>query len=69
MSISRTIRGLTAEHFGSIANLARELGWSYSKACRIVTGKQEPTISDVRDLAKIFKLDKAEDIVSVFSLS
>jgi len=65
----RTIRGLAVDYYGSIANLAREIGWSYSKMSRIAAGKQEPTISDMRKLAKALHLENADDIVSVFSLS
>lgn len=65
---ARSIRGLAVDYYGSIANLAREIGWSYSKTSRIAAGKQEPTVSEMRELAKALHLESSDDIVSVFSL-
>lgn len=68
MSGNRTIRGLAVDHYGSLANLALKLGWSYSKVSRIANGQQEPNASEMRELAKALHLETADDIVSVFSL-
>lgn len=69
MNGSRTIRGLAVDYYGSLANLAQKLGWSYSKVSRIANGQQEPSASEMRDLSKALHLEKADDIVSVFSLA
>lgn len=68
MTGTRTIRGLAVDCYGSLANLAQELGWSYSKVNRIANGQQEPNASEMRDLSKALHLTDADDIVSVFSL-
>lgn len=68
MSGNRTIRGLAVEYYGSLTNLALALRWSYSKVSRIANGQQEPSVSDIRELAKALRLETADDIVSVFSL-
>ena len=69
MASTRTVRGLAVEHYGSVSNLAREMGWSYSKASRIANGQQEPTAKEMRELSKFLHLEDADDIVSVFSLA
>lgn len=63
-----TLKELTRERMGSVANLAREMGWSHSKTRRVIIGVQEPTPGEMRALANALKLESAEEIAAVFRL-
>lgn len=60
--------GLVVSKFGSIRKLADALGWSYSKAYRIITGTQEPGAADIATLSDIWPNLSGEDILEIFIL-
>ena len=68
MSKPSKLRGLVVSEFGSVSKLAEVLNWSYSKTYRIVAGVQEPTATDINDLADAFPSMGAAEIVDVFIL-
>lgn len=68
MSAPNKLRGLVVSEFGSIRKLAEALGWSYSKAYRIVQGVQEPGATDINALTDALPSMSADEIVSVFLL-
>ena len=53
---------------GSVAKLANEVGWSDAKTRRVVYGEQEPTPTEMRQLAEALGLKSAEEIAAVFHL-
>ena len=63
-----TLRGMVVSAFGNISEFAQEIGWSYSKTYRIVSGEQTPDISDVRDICKALRVKDPEDICKLFYL-
>ena len=62
------LRELVKERCGSVSNLANEVGWSQSKTRRVVCGEQEPTLMEMRQLAKALGLESAEQITAAFHL-
>lgn len=60
--------GLIVSKFGSITKLAEELGWSYSKTYRIVSGAQEPGASEIATLTDIWPDLSREEILEIFIL-
>lgn len=63
-----TLRELLLRKFGSIAKFAEAIGWSYRKAYAIVNHKQEPTASEMEEIAKITEMQSAEEFVRFFYL-
>ena len=62
------LRELVKARCGSVSNLANEVGWSQSKTRRVVCGEQEPTLMEMRQLAKALELESAEEISAAFHL-
>ena len=62
------IRGKVLSVFKSIAEFAQAAGWSYAKALRIVSGKQNPDTEDVRQMCEVLNITDPEQVASVFSL-
>lgn len=69
MALQVSLRSLVTDQYGSIAKFAENLGWSYSKAYRVVSGEQEINTGDIRNVCEALGIVEPEDIVSVFSLS
>ncbi len=62
------LKELVKERWGSVSNLANEVGWSQSKTRRVVCEEQEPTLMEMRQLAKALGLESAEQITAAFHL-
>lgn len=60
--------GLVVSRFGSIRKMAEAVGWSYSKAYRIITGSQEPGATDIATLSDIWPHLSGEEILEIFIL-
>lgn len=63
-----TLRGMVVSIFGNISEFAQSIGWSYSKAYRIVSGDQIPDLNDVREICKALQVADPEDICKIFYL-
>jgi len=68
MQKENILKELTKTRVGSVASLAKEIGWSNSKTRRMISGKQEPTLGEMRELAIALGLETAEEIAAVFHL-
>lgn len=62
------LRELAKDRCGSVSNLANKVRWSQSKTRRVVCGEQEPTLMEMRQLAKALGLESAEEIAAAFHL-
>lgn len=63
------LHGLIMSRYGSIANFANQCGFSYSKAWRLVKGRQPKTEQDMRDLITALGIQESQEIVALFSLA
>lgn len=61
-----TLRELLVRKFGSIAKFAEGIGWSYRKAYAILNGKQEPTASEMEEIAQKADMQSPEEFVRFF---
>lgn len=61
-----TLRELLVRRFGSIAKFAEAIAWSYRKAYAIVNRKQEPTASEMEEIARIAEIASPEEFVRFF---
>jgi len=68
MREEHTLKELTRIRMGSVKSLAKEMGWSQSKTRRMVSGEQEPTSGEMRELANALGLETPEEIAAVFRL-
>ena len=68
MEDGMTLLGLVRSRYRSIGDLARNVGWSYSKTRRIVVGERSPDLNEVRILAAELGLQTAEKVAQVFSI-
>ena len=60
------IRGAVFSKFSSITSFADAIGWSRNKASRILNGIQEPSASDVEQMAMCLNVLDAATFVSIF---
>lgn len=65
MSEEISLRGLVLSKFRSINEFAREIGWSRNKAVRIIDRVQEPTGSEMTQIAELLGL-KQEVFMQIF---
>lgn len=65
MSEEISLRGLVLSKFRSINEFAREIGWSRNKAARIIDRVQEPTGSEMTQIAELLGL-KQEVFMQIF---
>lgn len=63
--MSINIRGYVYSKYKSVFDFADDMGWSHSKASRIVNGQQEPTASEMADIAGKFEMGSKE-FISLF---
>jgi len=49
--MNKKFRGMVYSTFHNAASMAREMGWEKQKLHRIMTGKQEPSVSELHELA------------------
>ena len=68
MPTENRLHGLVMARYGSIANFANQCGFSYSKAWRLVKGRQPKTEQDMRELITALNLQESQEIVALFSL-
>ncbi|MDY5509480.1 helix-turn-helix domain-containing protein [Dysosmobacter sp.] len=62
------LHGMVVSAYGSIASLAKALGWSYAKTYRIVRGVQGADADDIRTLVRALGVTEPETVVELFSL-
>ena len=60
-----TLKGIAVSKYGSCLGFARAMGWNRSKADRILNGKQDPTLKDIKAMAEIMEMPN-DAIVPVF---
>ena len=46
------LRGMICSRFGTAANFAAQLNWTKQKLSLILTGKREPTLLEIEQMAK-----------------
>lgn len=63
-----TLQGLVLGQYRTISAFARAIGWSYSKAYRIINGKQLPDSSDIQEFCRAVNLTDPGRIARIFSL-
>lgn len=51
MNKVKRLRGAIYEQFDSEAEFAQEIGWPRQRLNRITTGRKEPTVSELNELA------------------
>ena len=66
MGAEVNLRGIVVSKFGSVANFAKAIGWGYSKTNRIVGGRQEPDVEDIKQMARCLEINDPQAIVSIF---
>ncbi len=64
--MSATIRGTVYDAFPSIRKFAKAVGWNPTKACDIINGNREPTITDVQEMSVV--LGKSVEEIARFFL-
>ncbi len=60
------LKGAIISKFGSVSNFAKALGWSYSRARRIVCGKQEPGVSEIRLIVSALGISDPSMVMCLF---
>lgn len=66
LEVGINLRGLIASRFGSVSKFAKEIGWCYSKASRIVNGKQDPDASEIKDMIRVLGICDPAVVSSIF---
>ena len=61
-----TLRGAVMSKYRTIGDFAKDIGWKRNKASRIVNGVQEPSITDMEQLARTLDLKTQEDFIRIF---
>lgn len=61
-----TKKGLAVSVYGSISNFAKAMGWSYRKANSIINDKQEPTATEVDQMAEAFGIEMPRAFKDLF---
>lgn len=69
MATIRTLRLAILGEYNSITAFARAVGWSNSKASRIVRGEQAPDLSDIRCIAKALHIESPQELDELFCLT
>ena len=60
------IKGRIIERFGSLSKFADAVNWSSTKISRMMSGKQEPSVKDVKDMAVALEITNPVDVVALF---
>lgn len=55
---SLTLKKIVKMEYDSVSKFAKTIGWSYSKANRIVNENQDPSIDDMVEIFDLFNLDE-----------
>ena len=63
---TKVIKGKIVEQYGSIGKFAEELNWSATKISRLLNGKQDPNVKDVKEIALALGIANPVDIVALF---
>lgn len=61
-----TLKGLAISTYGTTQKFADAMGWSYRKASYILSGRQEPTASDIEVMAEKMDVDVPDDFRQIF---
>ena len=61
-----TLKGLAISTYGTIQGFADAMGWSYRKASYILSGRQEPTASDIELMAEKMEIDVPDIFRQIF---
>ena len=64
--MNRNLRGAVYSHFRTLSEFAVAIGWSYSKACRIVNGEQEPTANEITLIAATLDVENQAEFMRIF---
>lgn len=54
--------------YRSIKRFAEAAGWNYAKAYRIVTGEQDATVGQAREILRLLEVTDPADAVALFSM-
>lgn len=68
MSNQENLRSIVLGQYHTITDFSRAIGWSYSKAYRIINGKQIPDSSDIQEFCRAVGLNDPGRIARIFSL-
>ena len=60
-----TLKGIALSRYGSCVKFADAMGWNRNKADRILNGKQDPSLKDIKTMVKKMELP-GEIIVPLF---
>jgi hypothetical protein len=60
------IRGLVYERYKTVSEFARDIGWSYSKANRIVNNRQDLSCDDIEKITLLFCINTQEQFFDIF---
>lgn len=60
------LRGVVAEKFGSCAKFAKALNWSGRKTRDIVSGRQDPTAKEIKEMADKLEVKEPTEFMRVF---
>lgn len=63
---ARALRGKVVEEFGTVCKFAEAMGWSARKASYVTAGRQELTVKEVEECAKVLNIDNARDFMRIF---
>ena len=64
--MNRNLRGAVYSHFRTLSEFAVTIGWSYSKAFRIVNGEQEPTANEITLIAATLGVEDQSEFMRIF---
>lgn len=65
MAKIRKLRGAIYERFDSEAVFAKEIGWPRQRLNRITTGRKEPTVTEINELAAGLEIS-VEEVAGFF---
>lgn len=60
------LRGLIVSKYRTIQKFATEMDWGYRKTQAIVSGKQEPTASDIEKMADALNITVSDEFRKIF---
>lgn len=66
MSEQITAKGVALSMFKSISGFAKALGWSRSKASRVLSNLDSASMADIRDMCRVMRLSDPETIIALF---
>ena len=60
-----TLKGVALSRYGSCVNFAKAMGWNRNKADRILNGRQDPSLKDIKRITERMALP-ADVILPIF---